>query len=67
MRAFIRHMRAVKNPRLCRRGAKAWMAQRGWDWQDFVENGIDIETLRDTGDEFALRVVAEAEKENSDG
>lgn len=45
------------NPGLCHRGARAWFQERGWDWPDFVRNGMDAERLRATGDAFALALV----------
>lgn len=32
----------------------------GWDWSDFVFNGIPAQTLIDTGDAMALAVVEHA-------
>lgn len=41
----------------CRGGARAWFDAHGFDWRDFVRNGIDAEKLEATGDGFALAVV----------
>lgn len=49
------------NPGLCHRGARGWFAERGWDWAAFVRDGIPAQTLRDTGDAFALALVAAVE------
>lgn len=53
----MKHVRAAN---LCSRGARHWFAQRGWDWNDFLTNGIDEEALIATGDPYALRVVEAA-------
>jgi hypothetical protein len=45
-------------PGFCRPKARAWAAQHGFDWKDFVRNGIDAEKLEATGDGFALALVA---------
>ena len=49
------------NPGYCHRGARAWFAQRGWDWGHFVRHGIAADTLRATGDAFALALVQAVE------
>lgn len=41
----------------CVRGARAWFEQHGFDFQDFVRNGIDAERLVASGDALAARVV----------
>lgn len=46
-------------------GGAIWFRQHGFDWRDFVKNGIDIELLRATGDAMAYRVIAKAEAENT--
>ena len=44
----------------CNRGARQWFAQQGLSWADFVQEGIDAETLLATGDAMAADVVAAA-------
>lgn len=53
----------VRKARLCNRGAREWALRRGWDWQEFLENGIDAELLIATGDPYALRAVQVARDE----
>lgn len=56
----MEHVRAAS---LCSKGARYWFAQRGWNWQEFLEHGIDEETLVATGDPYAKRVVEIAHNE----
>lgn len=55
-----RHIRLAK---LCMAGSRTWFKARGWDWQDFLENGIPAEALLETGDPIVLRVVEAAREE----
>lgn len=57
---MIIRMEHVRAANLCSRGARHWFVQRGWDWNDFLKNGIDEETLTATGDPYAKRVVEAA-------
>jgi hypothetical protein len=51
----------LRASRLCFAGARPWFRRHGLDWQAFLREGLDAETLRATGDPFALRVIAVAE------
>lgn len=51
----MRHVRAAK---ICAKGARGWWALQGWDYADFLVNGIAAEKLEATGDALALKVVA---------
>lgn len=44
----------------CVTGARVWFKMRGFNWRDFVANGIEAEALLATGDGLAERVVAHA-------
>lgn len=46
----------------CRAGVKQWGAVHGFDWRDFVRNGIESEVLLATGDALAIAAVEWAEK-----
>jgi hypothetical protein len=63
MRCYMRHLRTA---RICSSGARDWWKRHGFDWSDFLANGIPAETLLETGDPFALRVV-EIAREEHDG
>ncbi len=56
-------MRHVREEALCSRGMREWMKLHGFDWHDFVRNGLPVEQAEATGDEFARRVCARARKE----
>lgn len=60
-RAYMRHLRAAK---ICSPGARSWWARRGWSWSDFLSNGIACETLLETADPDAERVVKIARDED---
>jgi hypothetical protein len=46
----------------CNRGSRDFFNRHGLDWAAFVENGIDAEHLRATGDAMALAAVEMAER-----
>jgi len=41
----------------CMAGCRQWAARHGFDWADFVRDGIPAETLIATGDALAIAVV----------
>ena len=41
----------------CARGARRWFEQHGFNFKDFLKNGIDVETFLATGDGQAQQVV----------
>jgi hypothetical protein len=56
----MRHIRAAK---LCSPGVRVWWKQQGFDWNDFLTNGIEAERLIETGDPVAMRPVEAARAE----
>lgn len=46
----------------CRKGTRLWVHAHGFDWRDFVRNGIDADALLATGDALALAAVEWARK-----
>jgi hypothetical protein len=58
------HVRAAK---LCSRGTREWFKHHNLSFDEFITNGYPAETLLATGDEMAVRVVAEALKESDNG
>ena len=42
---------------MCARGSRAFFLSRGWDWQDFLKNGIELETVEKVNDAMAQQVV----------
>lgn len=57
MRVTIADVRAA---RMCGRGARQFFERHGWDWSDFLRNGIEASTVSETGDAMALQVVEAA-------
>jgi hypothetical protein len=61
LRIYLHHLRAARgfrrHPGICARGAKNWCATHGIDWRAFVRDGIPAQTLLDTGDALAERLV----------
>lgn len=58
----MKHLRAAK---ICSDGARKWWSKHGFDWSDFLTNGIAEQTLLDTGDPFAKRVVKIAREDDN--
>lgn len=63
MNNFTVRLRHIQAARLCSRGARKWFTDRGLDWSDFLKNGIAAQTLIDTNDALADRVIAVARRE----
>ncbi len=59
-RVFMRHIRMA---RLCSGGTRDWWKHNGLNWSDFLAGGVAGETLLQTGDPFAVRVVEIARAE----
>ena len=53
----IAHVRAAG---LCVNGTRVWFARHDLDFRTFLREGCAAETLLDTGDAMALRVVERA-------
>ncbi|MGE8653756.1 MAG: hypothetical protein ACN6NV_08425 [Acinetobacter gandensis] len=54
MKIYISDLRKAK---MCARGSRAFFLARGWDWQDFLKNGRDVQDFINTKDAMALQVV----------
>lgn len=50
-------------PRRCSRGLRNWAAFHGFDWNDFVHNGVTASRLLETGDSMILPVIEIAKRE----
>lgn len=55
------YMQDIRRAKMCANGARAFFESKGWDFQDFLKNGIDIETVKACNDAMALQVVEVAE------
>lgn len=65
MKVYVYHVRACG---LCLiPGAKNWAEAHGFDWRDFIRNGIDIELMEATGDALAKRVTEHVRREACNG
>lgn len=64
IRAWPRHLYELGQ---CSRGARAIASQIGLDYSEFVFQGIAVETLRATGNAFAIALAEKAESEVTDG
>ncbi len=58
----------LRDARYCLAGVRPWFRRHGFDWQDFLTDGIDAERLRATNDALVEPVILIAElREASDG
>ena len=62
----VEHLRGVAGfstrPGFCHRVARQWFAAHGFDWSDFLKEGIDSAALIATGDPMARALVQHAEE-----
>lgn len=54
-------MSDIRKAKMCSRGTRAFFLAQGWDFQDFLLNGLDEEHFIKTGDAMALQVVRVAQ------
>ena len=54
MRIYMSDLRKAK---MCARGSRAFFLSQGWDWQDFLANGIYLEIVEKSNDAMAQQVV----------
>jgi hypothetical protein len=59
----IAKLEHARNLGYCARGMRRWFDGRERTWQEFVSFGVPVSWLRATGDEMAIRVAEEAERE----
>jgi len=50
-------MTDIRAAKMCSRGTRAFFIRHNIDWPNFLKNGVPAETLENTGDAMALRVV----------
>lgn len=50
-------MADIRAAKMCAGGTRTWFLRQGFDWSDFLANGIDAQKFIDTGDAMALQVV----------
>lgn len=51
------YMSDIRKANMCSKGTRQFFVNQGWDFQDFLKNGIDAEKFIETGDAMALQVV----------
>ncbi len=54
MRIYMSDLRKAK---MCARGSRAFFLSQGWDWQEFLKNGIELEVVKASKDAMAQQVV----------
>ena len=64
VRVYLRHLRALD---YCARGSRAFFQRHGWDWHQFLQNGLEAEAFRKTGDAMAMKAAQVAEQEATRG
>lgn len=57
LRVTIEDLRAA---RYCLAGARPWFRRHGFDWQAFLDHGIEADQLQATGDALVEPVIAAA-------
>ena len=50
-------MSDIRKAGMCARGSRAFFLAQGWDYQDFLVNGIDIDVVEQANDAMAQQVV----------
>ena len=51
------YMSDIRKAKMCARGSRAFFLAKGWDYQDFLVNGIDIDIDEKANDAMAQQVV----------
>lgn len=59
-RVYRRHLTQAK---ICRAETQAWMEREGFDWIDFMRNGVPLSALSHYDNVFIERVVAQVRRE----
>ncbi|WP_228133335.1 hypothetical protein [Acinetobacter sp. UNC436CL71CviS28] len=50
-------MSDLRKAKMCARGSRAFFLSQGWDWQEFLKNGIELEVVKASKDAMAQQVV----------
>ena len=56
----------VKKAGMCTRGARAWFAHQGLDYQEFLFNGMPASVIEATGDAMGVQVARIARDASSE-
>lgn len=60
------YMTDIRKARMCSKGTRAFFLSKGWDFQDFLKNGIDLEKVKSCGDAMVQQVIEAIENEQTD-
>lgn len=60
IKLYHRHLKQLQ---FCNRGARAWFERHNLSWRDFLQSGIDLDIIKNIGDEFAQRAVTHVHAE----
>lgn len=55
------YMSDIRKANMCSQGTRAFFLSKGWDFQDFLKNGIDVEIVKACDDAMAQQVIKVAE------
>lgn len=55
-------MQDMRRVHFCAAGVQTFFERQGWDFNDFLQNGIDAEKFLATGSVFARKCVAAAKQ-----
>lgn len=61
------HQRHLRQTRTCMKNSRMWFKDRGWSWQDFLDNGRPVEDFIAVGDVLAQPAIDAALQEARDG
>ncbi|SMH51107.1 hypothetical protein SAMN05661107_2435 [Maritimibacter sp. HL-12] len=51
----------LRDARYCLAGVRPWFRRHGFEWQDFLDHGIEADRLRATEDALVLPVIRAAQ------
>lgn len=51
------YMSDIRKAKMCSSGTRSFFLRQGWDWQDFLKNGIELSVVESSKDAMALQVV----------
>jgi len=63
---IIVRIQDIRDAGFCSRGARRWAAENGWDFRDFLLNGMPVEKMEEHGDYFCLTVAAHVRKKHNE-
>lgn len=61
---MIVRIQDIRDAGFCARGARTWAKQHGYDFRDFLENGMPVEKMEAFGDHFCMTVAEHVRKKN---